>query len=879
MKKIILNLILLFFIAIPAVIAAEVTIDSSASSDKDKYRKNMLVFTSDQVGYVFYTDSSGYVAYKKTTDGGASWGTKNTISATNDSEGPIVWYDKWTPGNTGNLIHILSVEGISDDLFYIQFNTINDSVSSVVNITGSHTGTWDDNNRYYITKSIDGTLMAAIIDDSATATYATKCSSSCTDNANWGDTGGSFPFGNDAGDDIILMPIDNGDILGINWDISANSLYYSEYSSVTDTWASQTLLTSTATDDTGYKSAWGASVNPDTYTVYLLYQHDVYLSSGDVNSYIYSSGTWTAKTQFDNNNSQVSSVAFGIDSNNGDIYGVIIDQNTGSGDIVYRSYDSTMDSWGAHTYVTTNTSDDYKSISMNLINSERLYGVWFDDTDNDLVGITIADFEGRPQLISFSPVDNGYLADLTSNLEINFNKTIDIDNGNIYLKRASDDYLIETIDVNSGKVTGNGTSTLSINPYFKFPALKDFYVEIDNGAIQSTGLAEFTGFTDNGTWNFTSSKWYNHNWDYRIKITINGDNITDDLSNFPIYTDLSDLNGSTNFFEYVKSDGTDIRVTKKDGVTEIASELVYLDTSTNGGELHFVANGTLSSGIDTEFYIYYGNPDAEAYADTDTYGAENVWSNNYLGVYHLDDDPSDGADDSSSYNYTSSSNNIEVGDEISGKLGNGIDFDGVDETLGFQEISENNGTTFSFSFWYNPDASMGGTPFSEGTTGVAGCNTTEGAVGSGFTGTSIVGTEVTVGTNGISVNEHGYNFAPIVASYSTAISDWTHVYISAESTSIMKLYMNGSLVDTAQNSANTRGLKLLYFGMHAACEGDHPTDNRGDGTGDELRVATVSRDSDWIAAEYANQSNTSSFYSVTSEESFRSLGNRFYISP
>jgi hypothetical protein len=131
-----------------------------------------------------------------------------------------------------------------------------------------------------------------------------------------------------------------------------------------------------------------------------------------------------------------------------------------------------------------------------------------------------------------------------------------------------------------------------------------------------------------------SGPWYNASWAHREAITIQASKIDNDLTNFPVYVNLADLGSS--FFSSVKGDGSDIRVTEGDAVTELPYELVKISTSTQTGELYFKAN-SISSSTNTTFYIYYGNAAASAYAPTATYGSQNVWTNGYVLVEHMND--------------------------------------------------------------------------------------------------------------------------------------------------------------------------------------------------------------------------------------------------
>jgi len=138
----------------------------------------------------------------------------------------------------------------------------------------------------------------------------------------------------------------------------------------------------------------------------------------------------------------------------------------------------------------------------------------------------------------------------------------------------------------------------------------------------------------------TQAAWYSSTgdgptWQYRQKITIDADQIDSDLTDFPVYLDLADF--GPDFFSNVKNDGGDIRIAKSDGTTELAREVVSINTASSTGEVHFKADN-LSSTIDNNFYIYYGSDGATAYADTDTFGTYNVWTE-YEAVWHLNEDP------------------------------------------------------------------------------------------------------------------------------------------------------------------------------------------------------------------------------------------------
>ena len=111
---------------------ADITVQSSTTSQSRVMHS--LVFVSQTVGYLFYVQvTSGDFYYTKTTNGGLTWGTGVLILAGTGAS-MDVWYDQWTPGDTGRNIHIWIMDGAIDDILYYRLNTTNDVMSSVVTV-------------------------------------------------------------------------------------------------------------------------------------------------------------------------------------------------------------------------------------------------------------------------------------------------------------------------------------------------------------------------------------------------------------------------------------------------------------------------------------------------------------------------------------------------------------------------------------------------------------------------------------------------------------------------------------------------------------------------------------------------------------------------
>ena len=308
-----------------------------------------------------------------------------------------------------------------------------------------------------------------------------------------------------------------------------------------------------------------------------------------------------------------------------------------------------------------------------------------------------------------------------TNLVMVFDESIDIQTGNLSILKTADDSVVQTIDVTSGLVTGNGTTTITVDPSGILDYDNGYYINVDASAFDDEAGNSFAGISDNGTWSFTTGSyvaWYDWNWDYRIKITVDSSLVNGDVSNFPVYVDLSDL--PDNFFTNVDANGADLRVTKADGTTEVAREIVSISTGSKTGELHFVANGTLSSSVDTDFYIYYGNPTATEPGAGTAYGKNNVWIEGYVGVWHMQEDPSGSSpqilDSSSVGSDGTSAGTMTSDDSVTARLGRGVDFDGSNDTINVGNSSLLNferTDTYTLSAWVKPATGSTGAVFAK----------------------------------------------------------------------------------------------------------------------------------------------------------------------
>ncbi len=135
------------------------------------------------------------------------------------------------------------------------------------------------------------------------------------------------------------------------------------------------------------------------------------------------------------------------------------------------------------------------------------------------------------------------------------------------------------------------------------------------------------------------------------------------------------------------NDARKLAITSSDGETQQYVEIESWDAVSKEAWL-WTKCPTLASGVNTDLYLYY---DKDA-ADNDTYvgetgslAATNVWDDNFVGVWHMGQDPSGGAgcikDSTSLSKDLTSGGGMTASDIVDGMIGKAIDFDGVDDYL------------------------------------------------------------------------------------------------------------------------------------------------------------------------------------------------------
>lgn len=109
-----------------------------------------------------------------------------------------------------------------------------------------------------------------------------------------------------------------------------------------------------------------------------------------------------------------------------------------------------------------------------------------------------------PTVESLSPVDNATSVAISEDLVITFDQIVDVESGNITIKKTSDDSTVETIDVTSDQVSGSGTTEITITPSNNFDDDTEYYVLIDDTVFDDEDGHSYAGISSTTAWSFTT---------------------------------------------------------------------------------------------------------------------------------------------------------------------------------------------------------------------------------------------------------------------------------------------------------------------------------------------------------------------------------------
>ncbi len=330
------------------------------------------------------------------------------------------------------------------------------------------------------------------------------------------------------------------------------------------------------------------------------------------------------------------------------------------------------------------------------------------------------------------------------------------------------------------------------------------------------------------------ASWWDEGWYYRKALVVDYTKVDSELTNFPIAVQFNTTN---NIYNNTNSDGSDLRFTDNNG-NLLNYEIEKWNES--GTSTVWVKLPTVYATASTTFYIYYGNPTA-----TDAQTPTEVWDDNFVGVWHMAQDPSiAGAsilDSTSKQSNGSPLGSMTTDDLIDGQLGQALDFDGSNDTINFGNGTDFNLTSeYTFSAWINYKRTLLQTLFAK---------------------SSSYRCRVQATSDTLSI----YNFTDTTDTNVNAIltvpkNEWSYVSCVYDSTNGGKAYLN-----TSTNTGPTPGSgNLDQTSENVYLASLNNSSRFMQAFIDEARLSKVRRSDAWIKADY--YSGLGTLYTQLSEE-------------
>lgn len=191
----------------------------------------------------------------------------------------------------------------------------------------------------------------------------------------------------------------------------------------------------------------------------------------------------------------------------------------------------------------------------------------------------------------------------------------------------------------------------------------------------------------------TQKDWYDPQWTGRVSLVINHHLVEENLTDFPVLVTLS---GEQVPVFSQSPTGDDLVFTAADGRTKLAHEIEKYDAQQRT-LVAWVKIPALSSSVDTPLYLYYGNKEASSQSQP-----QAVWTNGYVGVYHLNVDQTH-SPSNAGYQRPASTTKI-----AAGKITEALQFKNPTDVVDLGQISLSGAKQpLTISAWIKPQTTAG----------------------------------------------------------------------------------------------------------------------------------------------------------------------------
>jgi len=347
---------------------------------------------------------------------------------------------------------------------------------------------------------------------------------------------------------------------------------------------------------------------------------------------------------------------------------------------------------------------------------------------------------------------------------------------------------------------------------------------------------------------------------YRRPITIDADNLGvncgGDLSNFPVLVIIEDQ-------DYLKWSDWGGRVGNINGY-----DIAFTDAGGNPLsheiEDYYPDEGTLVAWVnvpvlsadpsnDTKIYMYYGDRGVT----TATASPEDVWDDNYQGVWHLNQAPSGASGDildSTANAHHGQSVNMSDGDRIDGRIGKALNFDGLADYVLLGDLEIHNNNQYTVSVWLKgPTGQRDRRFFAEASTSNNRQLFNLGTHNNGASGAA----DIFIRDNNGQARLQHYKTP------GTVFDNTWHRFDFVDNGGNFTCYVDGAPSGSGRyNPKQNKDFNTTSLAAIVRSSVSH----HYEGIIDEVRVSDTLRNACWIETEYNNQSNPSGFHVIGDEE-------------
>lgn len=326
------------------------------------------------------------------------------------------------------------------------------------------------------------------------------------------------------------------------------------------------------------------------------------------------------------------------------------------------------------------------------------------------------------------------------------------------------------------------------------------------------------------------------------------------LTDFTLLIDVSTLSAS--WKATVQSDGADIRLTKGDGTTELAYDLINwaYNSGSPTGWIRVLWSGSLTSSGSQLVRVWAGylSGTATSYDASETYGSDNAYDSFTSGYWPLFENPAGSApqmlDRTSNGNDGTTAGTMTSGDSVSAKVGKGLDFDGTDDNVGITSATslDLSSGEYAIEAWVNLAAA-------------ANQVTNVGIVAKGFNTTNDWAWR-REGSSNTNIRMYHGGSSLVLTNLGSSVwgQGWVHLASTSQFDDVlcqMDTYLNGSLfIHGTLSTKPSHTSDPLNIGSLRGngffCEGII----------DEVKISKTWRSSAWIAEEYAQSNDQSTFW-------------------